>query len=135
MPPGRRKIPARIRPAAGFPAKDNQAGGFNQLLARQDAVVVVFLAVRPDVKAATEAGYAPTPIWEHMHETGKLKCSNETFRKHVRRFLKPTQTKPGPMNKTAAQAFVRKENKDDQKTKTTKQAGQKNERAAQRLHV
>ncbi|MGZ8911228.1 MAG: TraK family protein, partial [Methylococcaceae bacterium] len=70
-------------------------------------------------------GYALTTIWEHMHETGKLKCSYETFRKHARRFLKPTQTKPGSMSKTAMQAFVGKENKDDQKTKTTKQGGQK----------
>ncbi|MGZ9241563.1 MAG: TraK family protein [Candidatus Binatia bacterium] len=92
---------------------------------RQDATVVAFLALRRDVKAASEAGYALTTIWEHMLETGKLKCSYETFRKHVRRFLKPTQTKPGSINKTATQAFVEKENKDDQKTKTMKQGEQK----------
>lgn len=92
---------------------------------RQDAVVVAFLALRSDVKAATEAGYALTTIWEHMHETGKLKCNYETFRKHVRRFLKPALADPGSMNKTATQAFGGKENKDDQKTKTTKQGGQK----------
>lgn len=92
---------------------------------RQDAVVVAFLAVRPDVKEATESGYALTTIWEHMLETGKLKCSYETFRKHARRFLTPTQADPDSKSKTAPQAFVGKENKDDQKTKTTKQAGQK----------
>lgn len=91
---------------------------------RQDAAAVAFLAVKPDVKAATEAGYALTTIWEHMYETGKLKCSYETFRKHVRRFLKSTQIKPSSMNRTAAQAFVGKENKDDQKTKTAKHGGQ-----------
>jgi hypothetical protein len=88
---------------------------------RQDAATVAFLAMRPNVKAATEAGYALTTIWEHMHETGKLKCSYETFRKHARRFLKTTQPKLGSMNKTTTRAFVGKENKDNQKTKITRQ--------------
>ena len=39
---------------------------------RQDKNMVAFLAVRADVKAAVEAGYAFKTIWEHMHETGKL---------------------------------------------------------------
>ena len=54
---------------------------------QQDAAAVAFLAVRVDVSAAIDAGYALTTIWEHMHETGKVKCGYETFRKHVRRFI------------------------------------------------
>jgi 16S rRNA C1402 N4-methylase RsmH len=88
---------------------------------RQDAAAVAFLAVRLNVKEAIEAGYALSTIWEHMHETGKLKCSYETFRKHVRRYMKPTtQADPKKTPRTAEHAFTGKESKDDQKTKTTK---------------
>lgn len=83
---------------------------------RQDAAAVAFLAVRPDVKAAIEAGYALITIWEHMQETGKVKCSYETFRKHVRRFLKPTEEKPDSIRESTALASTRKECKNDQKT-------------------
>jgi hypothetical protein len=55
---------------------------------QQDAITVAFLAVRLDVTAAIDAGYALTTIWEHMSETGKLKCSYETFRKHAQRHIK-----------------------------------------------
>lgn len=54
---------------------------------RQDKNMVAFLAVRADVKAAVEAGYAFKTIWEHMHETGKLPYRYETFLKHVRRHI------------------------------------------------
>ncbi len=56
---------------------------------RQDAAVVAFLAARGDVNAAMDSGYAVTTIYEHMHETGRVKCSYETFRKHVKQFIKP----------------------------------------------
>lgn len=61
---------------------------------RQDAAAVAFVAVKPEVIAAIEAGYALTTIWEHMHETGKVKCSYETFRKHVRRFIRSPSVSP-----------------------------------------
>lgn len=54
---------------------------------QQDAAAVAFLAVRAQVSAAIDAGYALTTVWAHMHETGKLRCGYETFRKHVRRFI------------------------------------------------
>lgn len=54
---------------------------------RQDAAAVAFMAVKAHVIEALDAGYAMTTIWEHMHETGRLKCSYETFRKHVQRFI------------------------------------------------
>ena len=68
---------------------------------RQDAAAVAFMAVKSDVVAAMEAGYALTTIWEHMHETGKVKCSYETFRKHVHRFTRsppvtPSMPAPSP---------------------------------------
>jgi hypothetical protein len=64
---------------------------------RQDAAAVAFMAVKSDVVAAMEAGYALTTIWEHMHETGKVKCSYETFRKHVHRFIRSAPVKPAPL--------------------------------------
>lgn len=49
---------------------------------------VIFLAIRDDVKAAIEAGYSLTTIWEHMHDTGRVTTTYETFRRHVRRYIK-----------------------------------------------
>ena len=60
----------------------------------QDSAAVAFVAVKADVVAAMAAGYALTTIWEHMHETGKLKCSYETFRKHVHRFIQSPAAEP-----------------------------------------
>lgn len=48
---------------------------------------VVFLAIRDDVEAAINAGYNLTTIWEHMHETGRVSTTYETFRRHVKRFI------------------------------------------------
>ncbi|WP_275099895.1 TraK family protein [Sedimenticola hydrogenitrophicus] len=59
---------------------------------RQDAVAVAFLAVKANVREAMEAGYALTTIYEHMHETGRIKCSYETFRRHVKRYIKAGST-------------------------------------------
>ena len=39
---------------------------------RQDKHVVAFLAVKSDVQAALDAGYAMKTIWEHMKETDRL---------------------------------------------------------------
>lgn len=54
---------------------------------RQDAATVAFLAVRADVATAIGAGYAITTVYEHMLATGRVKCSYETFRKHVQRHV------------------------------------------------
>ncbi|WP_367903524.1 TraK family protein (plasmid) [Xanthomonas oryzae pv. oryzicola] len=88
---------------------------------RQDAAAVAFLAVRGDVKAAMDSGYAVTTIYEHMRETGRVKCSYETFRKHVQRFIKqeggskpkaPEPKKPEPAG-IAGFNFNPKPNKED----------------------
>lgn len=69
---------------------------------RLDATAVQFLTVKVDVKAALDAGYSVTTIWEHMHEIKKVTCTYETFRKHVKRFVKepaatpPAVSPPGP---------------------------------------
>ena len=55
---------------------------------RQDKHVVAFLAVKSNVQAALDAGYAMKTIWEHLKETDRLRCRYETFTQHVKRFLR-----------------------------------------------
>ncbi len=62
----------------------------------QDSAAVAFVAIKSDVVAAMEAGYALTTIWEHMHETRKVKCCYETFRKHVHRFISKPAARRAP---------------------------------------
>ena len=69
---------------------------------RQDTAAVAFLAVRGDVVEAMDAGYALTTIYDHMHETGRVKTSYETFRRHVQRFIKAAPAAPAPVPPTAA---------------------------------
>jgi hypothetical protein len=78
---------------------------------RQDKNMVAFLAVRADVKAAVEAGYAFKTIWEHMHETGKLPYRYETFLKHVRRHITHA-----PTNQAKQTAVPAPAQEDDTKT-------------------
>lgn len=76
---------------------------------RQDLAAVAFMAVREDVKAAIEAGYAQKTIWAHLHEIGKIPYRYETFLKHVRKHIKeakreeePKEAKVKPSNPNAA---------------------------------
>lgn len=55
---------------------------------RQDASVVEFLAVKKDVAEAIEAGYSLKTIWEYLKEGEKVRSTYETFRRHVKRFIK-----------------------------------------------
>lgn len=62
---------------------------------------VVFLAIRDDVEAAMNAGYSLTTIWEHMHETGRVNTTYETFRRHVKRFITERNLRSAPVNRDA----------------------------------
>lgn len=55
---------------------------------RQDASAVEFLAVKKDVTDAIEAGYSLKTIWEYLKEGKKIRSTYETFRRHVKRFIK-----------------------------------------------
>ncbi|EFI4080053.1 TraK family protein [Vibrio parahaemolyticus] len=55
---------------------------------RQDASAVEFLAVKKDVAEAIEAGYSLKTIWEYLKEGEKVRSTYETFRRHVKRFIK-----------------------------------------------
>ena len=83
---------------------------------RRDAAAVAFVAVKSDVMAAMEAGYALTTVWEHMQETGKVKCSYETFRKHVHRFIR----RPAVQRSTASAALAPKDAASQQKPAAAK---------------
>ena len=54
---------------------------------RQDAAAVAFMAVKSDVVAAMEAGYALNIIWEHMREIGRITFRYETFLTYVRQHI------------------------------------------------
>ena len=68
---------------------------------RQDRSLVAFLAVKEDVRAALEAGYAMKTIWAHLQATGRIESRYETFTLHVKRHLR---TPPPAQPPSAAQA-------------------------------
>lgn len=74
--------------------------------------MVAFLAVKSDVQAALDAGYAMKTIWEHMKETGRLRCRYETFTQHVKRYIKavPVIAAPAPATSPDSQAKGAKPN-------------------------
>lgn len=64
---------------------------------RNERTLAAFLAVRDDVEAALDAGFARKTIWEHMHEIGRISFRYETFLKHVKRHIThaPTDQRKG----------------------------------------
>ncbi|QNP48663.1 TraK family protein [Diaphorobacter aerolatus] len=61
-------------------------------LKRRD-YLALFMAVRSDVTAAMEAGYALKIIWEYMRESGRIPFRYETFLKYVCQHI--TNAPPG----------------------------------------
>ena len=66
---------------------------------KRDIQKIAFLAVRADVKAAIEAGYALKTIWEHMTETGKITYRYATFLKYANLECKTVPTIETPEQK------------------------------------
>lgn len=56
---------------------------------RPDRNLVAFLAVREEVRAAVEAGYSIKSIWKNMREGGRIVASYDTFRRYMKRYLRP----------------------------------------------
>lgn len=80
---------------------------------KRDKNLVAFLAVRDDVKAAVEAGYAVKTVWVNMHESGRVQFGYDTFLNYVNRLIRRSQvdkaakltdasSKPKPAEKKAA---------------------------------
>ena len=55
---------------------------------QRDKNLVAFLAVRDDVKAAVEAGYAVKTVWANMHESKRIEFGYDTFLNYVNRLLR-----------------------------------------------
>ncbi|MEX3547654.1 MAG: TraK family protein [Burkholderia sp.] len=58
---------------------------------KRDKNLVAFLAVRDDVKAAVEAGYAVKTVWTNMHEAGRVQFGYDTFLNYVNRLIRRPQ--------------------------------------------
>lgn len=58
---------------------------------RRDKNLVAFLAVRDDVKAAVEAGYAVKTVWTNMHESKRIMFGYDTFLNYVNRLIRRPQ--------------------------------------------
>lgn len=58
---------------------------------RRDKNLVAFLAVRDDVKAAVEAGYAVKTVWANMHESKRIMFGYDTFLNYVNRLIRRPQ--------------------------------------------
>lgn len=82
---------------------------------------VVFLAIRDDVKAAIDAGYSLTTIWEHMHETGRVTTTYETFRRHVKRYINQREPVSLTVENRAAKSDAKKGSNDAKLQPDTKQ--------------
>ena len=90
---------------------------------RQDASAVEFLAVKKDVTEAIEAGYSLKTIWEYLKEGKKIRFTYETFRRHIKRFIKATpkdQPTLAAKNEAAASPATNKQPNDKRDTSIRK---------------
>lgn len=61
----------------------------------RDKNLVAFLAVRDDVRAALEAGFAAKTVWSNLHESKRIAVSYTAFLRYVRKFLDQAAVTPG----------------------------------------
>lgn len=61
---------------------------------QRDKNLVAFLAVRDDVKAAVDAGYAVKTIWSNMSEAGRVNFGYDTFLNYTNRLIRRQKTPP-----------------------------------------
>ena len=59
---------------------------------QRDKNLVAFLAVRDDVRAAVDAGYAVKTIWSNMSEAGRVKFGYDTFLNYTNRLIRRQKT-------------------------------------------
>lgn len=55
---------------------------------QRDKNLVAFLAVRDDVRAAVEAGYAVKTVWTNMQESKRIEFGYDTFLNYVNRLIR-----------------------------------------------
>lgn len=71
---------------------------------QRDKNLVAFLAVRDDVKAAVDAGYAVKTVWSNMHEAGRVKFGYDTFLNYTNRLIRRPQVQAGTPTENSAPA-------------------------------
>jgi hypothetical protein len=60
----------------------------------RDKNLVAFLAVRDDVRAALDAGFAAKTVWSNLHESKRIAVSYTAFLRYVRKFLDQAAVSP-----------------------------------------
>lgn len=71
-------------------------------LAQRDKNLVAFLAVRDDVKAALDAGYAVKTVWANLQACKRTEIGYEVFLRYVNRMIRSPQANQGTAAKTPA---------------------------------
>lgn len=77
---------------------------------RSEKNLVALLAVRDDIQAGLDAGYAVRTVWRYLHESGQVPCKYDAFLSFVHRYMrsaraaKSKETPPVPARKFSAAA-------------------------------
>lgn len=83
---------------------------------KRDKNLVAFLAVKNDVRAALDAGYAVKTIWANMLDTKRIEFGYDTFLNHVNRLIRRPQAARTTRTETKSTATAN----NDTKSKTSK---------------
>lgn len=66
---------------------------------RSEKNLVALLAVRDDIQAGLDAGYAIRTVWRYLHENGQVPCKYDAFLSFVHRHIRSaraTKVKKSP---------------------------------------
>jgi len=55
---------------------------------RSEKNLVALLAVRDDIQAGLDAGYAVRTVWRYLHENGQVPCKYDAFLSFVHRYIR-----------------------------------------------
>jgi len=86
---------------------------------KRDKNLVAFLAVKNDVQAALDAGYAVKTIWANMLDTQRIEFGYDTFLNHVNRLIRRPQAARTTETESTATAHNATKSKTSKTQKTT----------------
>lgn len=86
---------------------------------KRDKNLVAFLAVKNDVQAALDAGYAVKTIWANMVDTQRIEFGYDTFLNHVNRLIRRPQAARSTETESTATADSDTKSKTSKTQKTT----------------
>ena len=84
---------------------------------RKDVFVIEFLAIKKDVVDALKSGYSVKTIWSYLSEKEIIKSKYETFRLHIKKFIKPCDLLSDPEKKEIILAAKINNDKQDSEDK------------------